>query len=143
MSKFTHAGVSTLNGVTKARFANDALRVKVLAKNGHKDIDIIELKEAMTKEDAIAYLISIDFATQDGKTNANTQEALLEAVEKRAVKPAKAPKAKAAPKAKSAKSTPSMDAIKAKVAATKAAPKPTLSKAAIAAQMADMEDAPY
>jgi len=41
---FTHAGTSRLNGVVKARFANDALRVKVLAKNDHTDIDIIELK---------------------------------------------------------------------------------------------------
>ena len=132
MTTFTHAGVSTLNGVTKARFANDALRVKVLAKNGHKDIDIIELKEPMSKEDAIAYLISIDFATQNGKTNANTQAALEEAVDKRAVKPAKAPKA--------AKAKPTMDAIKAKVAATKSKPASTLSKAEITAQM---EDAPF
>ena len=132
MTTFTHAGVSTLNGVTKARFANDALRVKVLAKNGHKDIDIIELKEPMSKEDAIAYLISIDFATQNGKTNANTQAALEEAVDKRAVKPAKAPKA--------AKAKPTMDTIKAKVAATKSKPASTLSKAEITAQM---EDAPF
>ena len=141
MSKFTHAGVSTLNGVTKARFANDALRVKVLAKNGHKDIDIIELKEAMSKEDAIAFLLKINF----DNGNATVRAALEEGLEKRTptAKAPKAVKAPAAPKAKSAKSTPSMDAIKAKVAATKAAPKPTLSKAAIAAQMADMEDAPY
>ena len=42
MSKsFTHAGVSRLKGEFKVRFCNDALRVKVLAKNGHTDIDII------------------------------------------------------------------------------------------------------
>jgi len=129
MSVFTHAGVSRLNGEFKVRFANDALRVKVLAKNGHKDIDIIELKEPMTKEDAIAYLMSIDFATQNGVTNAEVEAALFEAVDKRAVKPAKAPKA--------AKAKPTMESIKAKV---KAAPKSTVSKAAIVAQM---EDAPY
>jgi hypothetical protein len=144
MSVFTHAGVSTLNGVTKARFANDALRVKVLAKNGHRDIDIVELKTPMSKEDAVAFLISIDFATQNGVTNAATQSALEDAVEKRSVKPASAPKvAKVAkaPKAKvPAKKGPSMDAIRAKAAATKAVPKSTVSKAAIVAQM---EDAPY
>ena len=59
---YSHAGVSKLNGEFKVRFANDALRVKVLAKNGHKDIDIVELKTPMTKEDAVAFLISIDFA---------------------------------------------------------------------------------
>ena len=129
MSVFSHAGVSRLNGEFKVRFANDALRVKVLAKNGHKDIDIIELKEPMTKEDAIAYLMSIDFATQNGVTNAEVEMALFEAVDKRAVKPAKAPKA--------VKAKPTMESIKAKV---KAAPKSTVSKAEIVAQM---EDAPY
>ena len=108
MSVFSHAGVSRLNGEFKVRFANDALRVKVLAKNGHKDIDIIELKEPMSKEDAIAYLMSIDFATQNGVTNAEVEMALFEAVDKRAVKPAKAPKAPKATKAK-----PTMESIKA------------------------------
>jgi DNA-binding transcriptional MerR regulator len=143
MSKsFTHAGVSRLNGEMKARFANDALRTKVLVKNGHKDIDIIELKHAMTKEDAIAYLISIDFATQNGVTNADVKAALEAEVGKRSEKPAKAAAPKAAPKAK--KTTPSMDAIKAKVAAKKSAvPKSTVTKAQVAAQLADLEDAPY
>ena len=129
MSVFSHAGVSRLNGEFKVRFANDALRVKVLAKNGHKDIDIVELKEPMNKEDAIAYLMSIDFATQNGVTNAEVEMALFEAIDKRAVKPAKAPKA--------VKAKPTMESIKAKV---KAAPKSTVSKAEIVAQM---EDAPY
>jgi hypothetical protein len=138
MSKsFTHAGVSTLDGVVKARFCNDQMRVKVLAKNGHKDIDIIELKHAMTKEEAVAFLLSINF----DNGNKTVRAALEAEVEKRTEKPAKAPKA-ATPKAK--KSTPSMDAIKAKVAAKKAtAPKATVTKAQVAAQLADMEDAPY
>ncbi len=141
MSVFTHAGVSKLNGEFKVRFANDALRVKVLAKNGHSDIDIVELKTPMTKEDAIAYLVGIDFATQNGVTNAAVQAALEEAIDKRAPKPAKAVKA---PKAKvPAKKGPSMDAIKAKVAAAKKAPVATKSKAQITAELADLEDAPY
>lgn len=62
MSKtFSHAGVSKLNGEFKVRFANDQMRIKHLAKVGHDDIDIIELKEPMTKEDAVAYLLKIDF----------------------------------------------------------------------------------
>jgi poly-D-alanine transfer protein DltD len=143
MSKsFTHAGVSRLNGEFKVRFANDALRVKVLAKNGHKDIDILELKHAMTKEEAVAYLISIDFATRDGVTNAEVKAALEAEQGKRTEteKPAKEPKAKAAPKAKA---KPTMEGIKAKVAAKKSAPKSTVSKAEVAAQLADMEDAPF
>jgi hypothetical protein len=137
MSKsFTHAGVSTLDGVIKARFCNDQMRVKVLAKNGHKDIDIIELKHAMTKEDAVAFLLSINF----DNGNKAVRAALEAEVEKRTEKPAKAV-TKAAPKAKAKakKSTPSMDAIKAKVAAKKA----TVSKAEVSKQLADLEDAPY
>jgi len=130
---FKFAGVSTRIGVIKARFANDQMRVKVLAKTGSSDIDLIELKEPMTKADAIAFLLSINF----DNGNVNIRAALEEGLEKRT------PTAKVAraPKAKSAKSTPSMDAIKAKAAAVKkTAPKSTLSKAEITAQM---EDAPF
>ena len=148
MSKsFTHAGVSKLDGEFKVRFANDALRTKVLIKNGHTDIDIIELKHAMTKEDAVAYLMEIDFATRDGVTNTAVQAALAAELDKRSEVPAKEPKAKAAkaPKApKAAKAKPTMKAIEAKVAAKKAAaPKSTVSKAEVIAQLADMEDAPF
>jgi hypothetical protein len=143
MSQFSHAGVSKLNGEFKVRFANDALRVKVLAKNGHTDIDIIELKHAMTKEDAVAYLMEIDFATRDGVTNAAVQAALAAEIDKRSPteKAVKAPKAAKAPKAKA---KPTMEGIKAKVAAKKAAtPKSTVSKAEVIAQLADLEDAPF
>jgi len=51
--EFTVAGVSTLNGKLKLRFANDiALRVKVLARNGHDNIRLVELATAMTKAEA-------------------------------------------------------------------------------------------
>jgi hypothetical protein len=137
MSKtFSHAGVSTFEGVTKVRFANDSLRVKHLAKVGHKDIDIVELKSPMTKEDAVAYLISIDFATQNGVTNETVQAALLAEVDKRSEKPAKAPKA--AKPAKGAKAKPTLESIKAK--ATKAAPKAVVTKAEVESQL---EDAPF
>jgi hypothetical protein len=140
MSSFSHAGVSKLNGEFKVRFANDSLRVKVLAKNGHKDIDIVELKTPMSKEDAVAYLLSIDF------DNGNKEvRAALEAEQAKRTETPKA--AKAAPKAKApakgAKAKPTMEGIKAKVAATKAAPKSTVSKAEVLAQLADMEDAPF
>jgi hypothetical protein len=54
--KFTYAGISSLNGVVAYRFANDAGRVKVLAKNGHEAIDLRSLPEAMTKEAATLWL---------------------------------------------------------------------------------------
>lgn len=149
MSTFSHAGVSRLNGEFKVRFANDALRTKVLVKNGHTDIDIIELKHPMTKEEAVQFLISIDFATRDGVTNTEVKAALEAELDKRtekpkAEKPAKAPKEPKAPKApKAEKSKPTMEGIKAKVAAKKAAPKSTVTKAEVQAQLAEMEDAPF
>ena len=137
MSKlFKVAGVSRRNGSFKARFANDMTRVKVLAKTGSTDIDLIELKEAMTKEDIVAYLLSINF----DNGNAEIRAALEAEVEKRSAAPVKATKTAKAPKAK--KSTPSLDAIKARGEAAKKSATKT-SKAAIEAQLADMEDAPY
>ena len=140
MSKtFTHAGVSTLDGVTKVRFCNDALRQKVLIKNGHTNIDIIELMSPMLKEDIVAYLISIDFA----QGNATVQAALEQALDKRSPqaankerkgnKEAKKPKKAPAPK-------PTMESIKAKVAKATAT---KTTKAEVIAQLADLEDAPY
>lgn len=150
MSKsFTYAGVSRLNGEFKVRYANDALRVKVLAKNEHTDIDIIELKNAMSKEEAVAYLLSIDFATRDGVTNQEVQSALTAEVERLAPKPEKAPKEPKAVKApKEPKKEPSMEDIKAKVAARKSAPKSTMTRSELAAQLAEaepaeVEDAPF
>ena len=86
MSLYSHAGVSRQNGNMKVRFCNDAMRVKVLAKNGHKDIDIIELREPMTKEAAVAYLFTINFANG----NKDVQAAMEAAADKRGVTVAKA-----------------------------------------------------
>jgi hypothetical protein len=61
MGKFKVVGVSTLNGVTKVRFANDFVsRVKMLIKAGHNDIELIELAEPLTKADAVTYLKTTD-----------------------------------------------------------------------------------
>ena len=128
---FTVAGTSTDKGVTKVRFANDMLRVKVLEKNNHTNIDLIELKEPMTKEAIAAYLLQIDFAQGD----AVKQSAIEAEVEKRVPatdgnrdapkKEAKKPKKEKAPAPKSI----TLDSIQAK------AIKP--------ATKADLEDAPF
>jgi hypothetical protein len=81
MGLFTHAGVSRLNGEMKVRWANDALRVKVLAKNGHKDIDLVELPTAMTKEDALSFLIKISFANG----NKDVENAIYNEADKRGI----------------------------------------------------------
>ena len=133
MSTFAYAGVSKLKGEFKVRFANDQMRVKVLAKNGHSDIDIIELKTPLTKEEAVAFLISIDF----DNGNKIIRAALEAEVDKRQPTAPKAPKA---PKTVAVK--PTMESIKAKVAAKKP-PVSTKSKAQIEAELADLDDAPF
>jgi hypothetical protein len=104
MKLFSHAGVSTLNGITKVRFANNALRVKVLAKGGHRDIDLIELKHPMTKVDAVAYLLSIDF----DNGNKTVRAAMELANDKRSG----TPKAKVAPTKKKSVKADVAEAIK-------------------------------
>jgi hypothetical protein len=121
MSKtFKFAGVSTREGTIKARFANDQMRVKVLAKTGSSDIDLIELKEPMTKEDAVAFLLSINF----DNGNAAIRAALEADLQKRQ------PKEPRVPKAKKEKAAPTMESIQAKVDEKRA-------------QDAELEDAPF
>jgi hypothetical protein len=76
--KFAVAGVSTLNGKTKIRFANDAMRVKILAKNGHTDVDLIELPREMTKVEIAQYLVEQSF----GKGNAAVEAAIKDLAKK-------------------------------------------------------------
>jgi hypothetical protein len=60
---FSVAGVSTLEGKTKIRFANDAMRIKILAKNGHSDVELIDLPREMTKGEIAQYMHETDFAS--------------------------------------------------------------------------------
>jgi hypothetical protein len=76
---FSVAGVSTQNGETKARFANDVMRVKVLRKNGHTNITLIELPNEMTKLQAAEFIRDLpEFQSGDA------QAAIDEAIGKRA-----------------------------------------------------------
>jgi len=53
---FTVVGVSTHKNETKVRWANDFVaRIKILSKEGHTDVDLIELPHAMSKVDALKY----------------------------------------------------------------------------------------
>jgi len=61
---FKVAGVSTLKGEVKVRFANDMTRVKVLTKNGHTDIELVELPEAMDKPAVVSYLKTTELYTK-------------------------------------------------------------------------------
>lgn len=58
--KFAVCGTSKLNGSYKVRFANDSLRIKVLAKHGHEDINLVELEEPMTKLDAVKFIQGLE-----------------------------------------------------------------------------------
>jgi hypothetical protein len=131
---FTVAGTSSLPvGGTKVRYANDIMRVKVLAKGGHTDIDLIELPNAMTKEDVVAYLIKIDFANG----NANKQSAINAEASKRNV--GAVPKAKATTKGNVKVTAKVVTKSKTKAAEPKAkiVPRPEIPF------NKDLEDAPF
>ncbi len=70
--KFAVAGVSTLDGKTKVRFANDTMRIKILAKNGHTDIQLVDLPREMTKAEIAAHMVETGF----GKGNAAIEAAI-------------------------------------------------------------------
>ena len=56
---YTVAGTSTFNGKTKVRFANDYVsRFKILTKNGHENVNILELPNQMNKADVCKFLQS-------------------------------------------------------------------------------------
>lgn len=60
---FKVAGVSVLKGEAKVRFANDMTRVKVLDKNGHTDVELRDLPEAMDKPAVVTYLKTTELYT--------------------------------------------------------------------------------
>lgn len=114
---FTVCGTSKLGTEYKVRFANDQLRIKVLAKHGHEDITLVELPEAMTKLDAVKFI-----QTLDEFSSASSQSAIADYLDRKD----EAPKAATAPKAKAT----------AKATAPKAAKAPKVDTSA-------MEDAPF
>lgn len=114
---FTVAGVSTLNGEVKVRFATDILRIKVLAKSGHEDITLIELEQPMSKLDAVKFIKGIDEFQ-----GVAAQAAIADYLDRNDSKPTKATKA---------------PAVKAPAKAKTAAPKAKVTVPA------DVEDAPF
>ena len=76
--KFAVAGVSTFEGKTKVRFANDTMRVKILGKNGHSDVQLVDLPHEMTKAEIGAHMVSTGF----GKGNAAIEAAVAYVIKK-------------------------------------------------------------
>lgn len=145
MSTFSHAGVSRREGELKVRYANSSDRVKVLIKGGHTDIDIVELKFPMTKEEAVAYLLSIDFDNgnaevracleeENGKRNAEPETAK----EPKAPKPAKEPKAAKERKPRATKAVEAEVPVEVAVESTK-----PLTRAQVLEQLADLDEVPF
>ena len=115
---FKVAGISKLNGNYKVRFANDLMRIKVLAKSGHEDIRLMELPRAMTKlEAAQALLAGNEFS------DVVAQATITEYIDE------KSPKAKV-----------SKPVAKAPAKATKTPAKATK---AVTAKVTEDEDAPF
>ena len=116
---FTVAGVSTLNGDCKIRFANDVMRVKNLSKSGHEDIRLVEMPEALLKTDAAKFIMALpEFE------DALAQDAIAEYLDKHD----KQPKVKVEVK----------KAVKAAVAS-----KPAKTKAEVKSVLDAAEDAPF
>jgi hypothetical protein len=82
---FKIVGVSTQGKVTKFRFANGdmAARIKVLERNGHTDINLIELPNAVSKMEAI-----------EAYTAQHPEAANIRVPNEKEAKPAKETKAK-------------------------------------------------
>jgi hypothetical protein len=108
---FTVAGISKLDGEYKVRFANDMMRIKVLAKSGHEDIRLADLEKAVTKLEAAQILLGLD-EFSDATAQATITEYLEDKTPKAKVsKPvAKATKTPAVKAAKTAKVTEDEDA---------------------------------
>ena len=88
MSLYTYAGVSRRNGSFKVRFSTRASYTEALIKAGDCDIDMIQLRNPMTKMEAIDYLFSIDF----DNGNTEVRAAMETARDKRVLKQAAAEK---------------------------------------------------
>ena len=116
---FTVAGTSNLDGAVKCRFANDVMRVKVLAKSGHTEITLIELPEPMSKLAAVKFIQGLDEFQGVAE-----QAAIADYLDRNDEKPAK------------------VKAPAAKAPATTKAPKAPAVKAP-AVNVSAMEDAPF
>ena len=99
---FTVAGISNLNGTYKVRFANDLMRIKVLAKSGHEDIRLADLEGSFSKIEAARKLLAMDdFA--DAVAQATITEYIEDNTPKAKTAPVKAPVKATAVKAKAVK----------------------------------------
>ena len=72
---FRFVGVSNLNGRWAVRYANEKARARVLIKNGHTDVKLWDLKEALRAEDLVDELLN---KVGRGEIEGDAREAVLE-----------------------------------------------------------------
>jgi hypothetical protein len=132
---YTHAGVSTFEGVIKPRFTCNPGRVKTMIKEGHTNIDFMELMHPMTTQDAIVYLLKV-------YTDAPTRAALESALERR-VPAVKAPKTARVKKEKAKKVKAAKPTLADIAARGPRNPVTQVTRAEVEAQLADLDDAPF
>ncbi len=72
---YRFVGVSNLKGRWAVRYANEKTRAKVLAKNGHTDVKLWDLKEALRAEDLVDELLN---KVGRGEIQGLAREAVLE-----------------------------------------------------------------
>ena len=104
---FKVAGITTHNGNTKVRFTDDMVRrIKQFTKGGASRIDLVELPSEMTKIEALQYL-----AAHAEFQSAGDQATIADSL---ADKTKEASKGTVKVKVAKAKTSPSIDAIKAR-----------------------------
>lgn len=116
--KFKVAGVSTLNGKVKVRFGSDLVRVKLLVKQGHTDVELRELPEDMDKPAAVKFLKASDLyqnpVWQEVIDAADAKYNPVAVVKVKAEKTAKVKSTKA--KSKVTETKPNLEDLKARAA---------------------------
>ena len=77
---------------------NDVMRIKILAKNGHTDIELVDLPREMTKGEIAQHMAEIDFA----KGRKAVADAISYVAKKKPAAPVKGPAGKKAAPEKAA-----------------------------------------
>ena len=80
---FTVAGTSSFKGVVTYRFASGTAKARkaVLERNEHTDVNMIDLPNAMSKDDAIAHLNGLGITAVLPKTGRTPKAKTTETVE--------------------------------------------------------------
>jgi len=76
---YTVVGTSVCNGKMKVRWATDMMRIKVLQRTGHTDIELFDLPAPMTKAEAVTHMLN----THGSKMSAERVAAARTALTKR------------------------------------------------------------